>query len=258
MTHYGIVGSGEHSANMLQDGLKEIYNDDTTLYVYCRTNASPSEKAVYDWLLDHDKNFTAVTSGKSPSVLIETAEYILDGGVAPEMSIIKELAANNGTLLVIWDDTDETRMMDLVFKATGMGLRVLELSNGLAPIMTEDAPEPSKEVEHVVESTEVDIDPLTEDELSDMNISLLKKAAFAQGIADANALSKSELVDKLLGIQEPTVTTSNTHSSTIKFSIKQPAPTHTSPPDYAVIVWHENGMMQFAQVPLSEVKTLLG
>lgn len=244
MTHYGVIGSGEHSANMIQDGLKEIYDEDTKMYVYCRVGASPSERVVYDWLLDNEKNFTAVTNGKAPSILIETAEYILEGGHRPEDTIIKELAANNGRLLVLWDDNNSKRMEDLIFKASDMGVEVLELSNGLAPIITEQKEEPSKEVEKFVEATEVDIDPLTETELNDMSVGLLKKAAFAQGIADAGGMSKEQLVKVLADAPE---VSSDTHVANTN------AGAHM-----AIIVWYQDGIMQAMPVPLEQVKPLLG
>jgi hypothetical protein len=209
VTHYGIVGGGKHPENIIEDGLKDIYHDnaDHTLYLNCRKGATDSEKRVYTYVLDNTIPFLAVSQdGSAPKVLVETADYLVDGGASAEHTIIKELAANNGTLLVLWDCDNENHMNQLVIKATDLGVKVLELSNGLAPFVVDD--ETTEEpiiTETPAPKAEVELEPLTRDELGDMSVGLLKKAAFAQGIADAGGMSKEELVNVLVEDELPVI-----------------------------------------------------
>lgn len=250
MTHYGIVGGGNHPQNIIEDGLRDVYYHDADhpLYVYCRKNASDSEKRVYNYILDNNIPFLAVTKdGSAPKVLVETADYIVDGGASAERTIIKELAANNGTLLILWDSENEQHMQCLVTEAFDLGVEVRELSNGLTPFIIEDTNEEAAEsiTETPTPKAEVELEPLTRDELDDMSIGLLKKAAFAQGIADAGGMTKQELVNVL--VEEPEVAA----------DFHVPAVPHVLPSEYAVVSWYENGLMQVAQLPLGEIKTLL-
>ena len=242
MTHYGIIGAGSHSKNIIEDGLKDIFatGEDHTLLMACRPKASDSEKVVYNWVLDNNIPFVAVVmEGTAPKVLLETADYV--SHMSGTLELIKELAANNGTLLVIWDEENSPKMEELVFTAEDLGVRVLELSNGLAPFITEDTP-----VEVVQERTsqEVEIAPLTPDELNDMSIGLLKKAAFAQGIADAGGMSKDQLVNVLSDTPE---VASDAHA------VNTNAGAHM-----AMIVWYQDGIMQAMPMPLERLKPLLG
>ncbi len=248
MTHYGIVGGGKHAASIIEDGIKDIFTQDLdhTLYLNCRKGASESEKIAYSYVLDNEIPFIAVTSDSSaPKVLVETADYIVDGGSSAEQAIIKELAANNGTLLVMWDDERSEEMMYLVVTAIDLGVTVLELSNGLVPILLEDPVEQEPTItETPAPKAEVELEPLTRDELSDMSIGLLKKAAFAQGIADAGGMSKEALMNALMESDEcelPVVASDN-------HEVQEPQ---------AMVVYMENGQYMTVQVPLKEIKKLL-
>ena len=208
MAHYGIVGGGTHPQNIIEDGLKDIYYDnaDHTLYVNCRKGATDSEKRVYTYVLDNNVPFIAVTQeGSAPKVLVETADYIVDGGASADHTIIKELAANGGTLLILWDEEQDARMNSLVLQAKNLGVNTLELSNGLTPFVFEDDEQVEPITETPVPKAEVELEPLTRDELDGMSIGLLKKAAFAQGIADAGGMSKGELVNVLVEDEMPII-----------------------------------------------------
>lgn len=245
MTHYGIVGGGKHPQNIIEDGLKDIYYDeaDHTLYVHCRKGATDSEKRVYTHILDNNIPFIAVSQGNSaPKVLVETADYIVEGGASAEHTIIKELAANSGILLILWDDENVDHMNRMITKATDLGVEVRELSNGLTPFVIEDgADEKPFITETPLPKAEVELEPLGRDELGDMSIGLLKKAAFAQGIAEANGMSKQELVDVLVEDESPVIATD----------------THVPTEPQAVVVYWEEGTYRTVHVPLKDIKKLL-
>lgn len=215
MAHYGIIGGGKHATPIIEDGLKDIFGGDSdhTLYVYCRKGATDSEKVVYTHVLDNQVPFIAVSSeGSAPKVLVETADYLMSASSAEEV-IIKELAANNGTLLVMWDDERDADMSKFVTMASDFGVTVLELSNGLTPIILEEQP---VHITETVVAKEVELEPLTTDELDSMNIGLLKKAAFAQGIADAGGMSKQELVVALSEDDSPVVSADLVATETVR------------------------------------------
>ena len=110
---------------------------------------------------------------------------------------------------------DRDSMNKIVIAAHEMGVNVLELSNGLTPFIVVDSPGtalpsddavPYKEVNEAEETSEVDVEPLTKEELSSMNIGLLRKAALLQGIDVDQSCTKDALVDKLIGsAEEPKV-----------------------------------------------------
>lgn len=245
MTHYGIVGGGKHPQNIIEDGLKDIYYDDVdhTLYMYCRKGATDSEKRVYNHILDSNIPFIAVTQeGSAPKVLVETADYIVEGGVSAEHTIIKELAANSGVLLILWDEENEEHMNRMITKATDLGVEVRELSNGLTPFVIEEGAEaPATITETPTPKAEVELEPLGREELGDMSIGLLKKAAFAQGIAEAAGMSKQELVDVLVEDELPVIA----------------ADTHVLTEPQAVVVYWEDGAYRTVHVPLQDIKKLL-
>jgi hypothetical protein len=245
MTHYGIVGGGNHPQNIIEDGLKDIYHDnaDHTLYLNCRKGATDSEKRVYTYILDNNIPFLAVSqNGSAPKVLVETADYIVDGGASAEHAIIKELAANGGTLLILWDEENEERMNQMVIQATDLGVNVLELSNGLTPFVLDEA-EPAEPItETPTPKAEVELEPLTRDDLDDMSIGLLKKAAFAQGIADAGGMSKSELVNVLVEDESPVVSADVHNASDI---------------GNGFFVWLEKGEVQCHPLPPTLVKYVI-
>lgn len=241
MTHYGILGGGDHPTEVVQDGLKDLFSnaEDHTLYVHCRVGASQSEKRVYDWILDNHTPFNAVVSGKAPSILLESADYIMDGGASVANTIIRELSAVSGTLLVLWDEENASQLSQWIIQASDMGVKVLELSNGLTPIIIDGEPEEKPQLS--VETTEVvqvELDPITETELSSMTVSALKKAAFAQGISDAGSMSKEQLVSVL----------------------NEPATVSTIPASdlNGALVYNDNGVIRMLPLKPEVVASLLG
>ena len=218
MAYYGILGSGNnHSSKVITESLLDIFGRDVDheVYIYGRSPTT-SERVVYDFLLDREINFCCVTNGGASKVLKEAAQfvsYVKDG--FPEQEIIKEMSANEGTILLLWDEFDEDSMNKIVIAAHEMGVNVRELSNGLTPFIVVDSPGaalpsddavPYKEVNEAEETSEVDVEPLTKEELSSMNIGLLRKAALLQGIDVDQSCTKDALVDKLIGsAEEPKV-----------------------------------------------------
>lgn len=243
---YGIIGGGKHPENVIEDGLKDLYSaeQDNTLYLCTRTGATDSEKRVYAWVLDNHIPFNAVVKGSSaPRSLLESADYISTVEHA-EAYIIREVAARLGTLLVLWDDERSDELSALLCDASELGVKILELSNGLVPILV-DEPTATETVNvDTPKVEEVEIEPLTTDDLNDMNIAMLKKAAFAQGISDAGGMSKEQLVNAISGGPE---VASDAHA------INTNAGVHV-----AMIVWYQDGIMQAMPMPLERLKPLLG
>lgn len=198
MTHYGIVGGGNHAENVIEDGLKDIYfNDaDNTLYLYCRTGASESEKRVYGWVLDNHIPFIAVVGEKAPSVLLEAADYITHSEDCAQ-TIIKELAANSGVLLVLWDDAHGEYLSHLVAMADDLGVECKELSNGLTPFYVSDSLEkaiPASEAlqELPVVVQDVEVDPFEGDD---------DEPEVASDIPTSGAISNTDPLDTVSGGQ---------------------------------------------------------
>lgn len=256
MTHYGIVGGGNHPVNIIEDGLKDIYHDDpeNTLYLHCRAGASDSEKRVYGWVLDNGIPFVAITNGEAPKVLVEAADYINHSG-DPEMAIIRELAANKGTLLILWDDSDQEHMYNLVLAANTLGVESKELSNGLTPFYVEEDSTTEVSTAEGIKVEEVEIDPISKEDLEDLPLSTLRKAATAQGIEQAKKLDHDELVEALADYHDEVIPNVSLNGATIpvgnSFDVPTKDASHT-----AMIVWYENGEMKTLEVPVTSVKAL--
>lgn len=253
MSFYAIYGSGSCGENIIEDGLADIGVEGNEFMVVFRKGASSSEDRVLDYLIDNEAKFSIVVDGKAPRVLEDAASFVntLPSNKHAE-AIFQRLKQSDGTLLILWDDEREQELTELAFKALDAGIPVKELSNGLAPMTAEEPEEEAPNME-----------PFTLDELKSMSIGVLRKAATARGIEGVGAYEKDELIALLAEGYAPktrstTTTTSTSTNATVTWNMTTPVLPHSTPTDYAVIVWHENGAMQMAQVPVEKVKPLFG
>lgn len=255
MAHYGIIGSGTCGDNIIEDGLSEIGVENNIFLIYPRKGATPSEDRVYDYVLENEAEYFAYVKSAAPKVLVDNASKVFDvTGEDAWLEIIRTLKSKDGTLLVLWDADNEENITNLVFKAMDMGIKVLELSNGLAPFYVE-APEPQ-------ESTDVvEIEPFSDDELRSMSVGVLRKAATARGISDVGNYSKEELVSMLVDKQThkevlPEEDKPKAHTSTIEFSI---ANVSTTKNDLSgVLIYSDNGILKTLPLDNEVVAQLLG
>ena len=141
MATYGILGGGSCPKNIVEDGLRELGVEGNTFYIIGTKKPSSNEERAFDFLLENEADFHVLCRNTStcPKVLQDASASV---GVSevPELDIVKKLSEVNGVLLILWDEDDSEKMDHLVTSAVDQGITVKELSNGLIPIMVQDAP----------------------------------------------------------------------------------------------------------------------
>ena len=141
MATYGILGGGSCPKNIIEDGLRELGVEGNTFYIIGTKKPSSNEERAFDFLLENEADFHVLCRNTStcPKVLQDASASV---GVSevPELDIVKKLSEVNGVLLILWDEDDSEKMDHLVTSAVDQGITVKELSNGLIPIMVQDAP----------------------------------------------------------------------------------------------------------------------
>jgi len=191
---YGVLGTGRTSKNIIEDALNEL-GVDNDFVVTCGAKPSESESRVINWLIDMEVNFMLTHNGKAPAEFIEKASVErLDANPARDM--IHYLSKTKGTLLLLWDDSLVPEMEEICFDAADAGVPILDLTNGLVPIVVDITPEDKPEP---VPTEEVEIEPFSRDEMLSMSIGVLRKTAKSQGIQAGTNMTKEQIVDAILG-----------------------------------------------------------
>ncbi len=190
---YGVLGSGNTSKNVIEDALNEL-GVDNDFIVTCGAKATESESRVINWLIDMEVNYEIVHAGNAPTKFIENAS-VEQLEVNPAREIIRQLAKKKGTLLLLWDDTQVPVMEEICFDAADAGVTILDLTNGLVPIVVDITPE---EKPVPVPTEEVEIEAFTRDEMLSMSIGVLRRTAKSQGIQVGTTMTKEQIVDAII------------------------------------------------------------
>ena len=242
---YGVLGSGKAKEKIVLDGLFDAHEQASTFLIHARRNPQGSVTTVYDFLADNEINFIAYhrIDDNPPKALLSlsSGEQKTDD---PAMSIITSLKRSGGTLLLLWDEENPESSEKFAIMASNAGVPIKDLTDGLTPIVVEgsDTPEVVEEEKEPIEEPTL---AFSREELLNMNIGVLRRQAKALGIDSVGRVTKEEIVDLIMGVEEPVVS-SDVHVSPIQL-----------PSELAVITWYENGTMQVAQAPLEMVKSLV-
>lgn len=196
---YGILGSGNASDNVIEDALIEI-GEDNLFIVGCPAKPSKGVARAIDWLIDNEVNYYIVCTDKAPSRFIDNASHCeYQDAENIESHVIATLQKGKGTLLLLWDNDKETEMEKICFDAADAGVSILDLSNGLVPLRVEGSPRPSEPEEHHVPTAEIEVEPLSREELLSMPITMLYKMAKDKGLnVEKNVTTKEGWVEMLL------------------------------------------------------------
>ena len=191
---YGILGSGITSKNVIEDALNEL-GVDNDFMVTCGAKPSESEARVINWLIDMEINYKIIHAGHAPTKFIESAS-VEQLEASPAREMVHQLAKKKGTLLLLWDDTQAPVMEEICFDAADAGVPILDLTNGLVPIVVE-LDEPAEKPKPV-QTEEVEIEPFSRTEMLSMSIGVLRRTAKSQGIQVGTSMSKEQIVDAIL------------------------------------------------------------
>jgi len=246
---YGIIGTGPTKRNIIEDLLNEI-GEDNNYILYGSHRLSDSEVRVLDWMVNHEVPFTIVADDKTSEAFTDEAAYSITYKNVTDDSFLKELKKKKGTLLLLWDDEYEKEMNRIVHLASDLDIEIKDLTNGLGPIVLEDekipAPTPQR-----VETDEVEIEQFSRAELEGIPISVLRKNAKGQNI-DTEGLSKTQLIDALIGVETATVVP--------VLNVVPPARETIEAPDgdCMVTVVMPNGTVISTPATMAEVRVILG
>jgi len=142
----GVIGKGNASLNVIEDSLSELVNDSIFVLPWYGGKPDESLDRVYTAIIDFGHEYIMVGNRIPRSVLKDAKDWEdTEDANSAVLNYVQRLAGEK-SLLVLWDDAPETE--DTLLKAHAIGIRLLDLTNALAPIDVVD-------VQEVVETPEV-------------------------------------------------------------------------------------------------------
>lgn len=197
MNHFVVLGEGNSSANVIEDGLADLAKD-STFHVFTYKTSDEGPCRVYDWLLDNKAKYIAYHNNTAPKILMDSAVKAIEEP-SPVETMVEFAKSAKATILYLWNEQDEKRSEEAVTTLVDMGLRVLDLTQGLTPFMIV---EEDKEKNDTVDT----LAPLTRIDYQAMPLAVLKQHAVAQGVSEQHFSSKEKIINALLGeLQEEQV-----------------------------------------------------
>jgi len=193
MATHIIMGTGPCPKDAVTEALRDALTDgDTLAFAWSGSPVPESIGAVYDYVLDHEIDFVLFYTDEQK---VHSAFREADHGTVQKVrntyaSLMKAL---DGNVLFLWDDEEEdliNSVFDVVPDAT-----VLELSNGLAPIIiAEDIPEVETPAPVVEEEEEEDDYSYTREELETATAYVVKRYGERMG---CEAKTKAGIIAEL-------------------------------------------------------------
>jgi hypothetical protein len=236
-----VIGSGSAPATAISESLRDLIKDgDELAFAWTGSPVPEGYEAVYGYALDNEIPFTMLyTDGqKIPGVFRDSEFGVVQKVRDTEQSLLKNL---DGKVLLMWEDSEneEGGLIDRIFDSCP-NVEVLELTNGLAPIVIESEvgePEP----EPVTTDDDDDMD-FTQEQLSSMAPAAVVRYGQRKG---CTATTKAGVIEELFGSKEvteepaPVVVVDGT-------SFPSKMPEHTSNPNWdqelTILI---NNFMQF-------------
>ena len=194
MATHVIIGTGTAPKNAVEESLLDVLSDGDDLSLVW--SGLPSDDSAYDTIYrivrDKEISFTLfhTEDDKVPQELRSWPNASFSKSRDSRHKAVESLT-HDGSLLYLWGDDDESSAeVEWLFDTFG-GIKVLELSNGLTPIIIEDAPPPPTRVEVVEEEP---IKELTQMELEIMTAGAVKDYGVKMG---CTATTKSGIIEEL-------------------------------------------------------------
>lgn len=169
----GVIGKGNASLNIIEDSLSELVNDSIFVLPWYGGKPDESLDRVYTAIIDFGHEYIMVGNRIPRSVLKDAKDWEdTEDANSAVLNYVQRLAGEK-SLLVLWDDAPETE--DTLLKAHAIGIRLLDLTNALAPIDVVD-------VQEVAETPEVPA------------VNTAREEALAEALADINEKYGSEVI----------------------------------------------------------------
>ena len=167
----GVIGKGNASLNIIEDSLSELVNDSIFVLPWYGGKPDESLDRVYTAIIDFGHEYIMVGNRIPRSVLKDAKDWEdTEDANSAVLNYVQRLEGEK-SLLVLWDDAPETE--DTLLKAHASGIRLLDLTNALAPIDVVD-------VQEVVETPEVPA------------VKTKREQAFEEAIADIYGTREEE------------------------------------------------------------------
>lgn len=156
--YIGIIGSGNAKKNVIEDGLSE-FTDTHHFVLPWYGKPTTGLDRMYTVVIDGEHPYS-ICGNRVPRSLLKTAQDWDDS--EPNMAVINMTRHAGGNIvLVLWDESEELKTA--IKSAHSRGMRMLDLTNGLAPI--------------IIQEETSDGSQFTEEELESMPTSALARQA---------------------------------------------------------------------------------
>ena len=194
MGTYVIAGKGDVSQEVLTAGLNDLPGISMFYVTWIGSqNTRPSEwlRKVYDYLVDGELNFILLAKDKAavhPAIAEAADEVVESGSSSPELRF--EVIPPDATALILWSDEDSEHSEGLVCEYFDRGHTLLDLTNGMVPIMVTDVDTtpPAREADSPTQKDE--IPPITDEDLESMPDGVRKQLDRSLGDIPASELTE--------------------------------------------------------------------
>jgi len=209
---HAVLGTGPSSEKAIVEALKDALSDGDEMAMPWVWPIPDSLSYVYKYALDHEVPFTLFYSddaAKPPTKSFrEAGSCVVQKTRDPFGACLK---ACDDSVLFLWDDETAENDIQKIFAGSESAV-VLELSNGLAPIvLTEEAP-PSSELAPEEEDEE-DTSILSKEELEMMTAHAVKRYGERRG---CEATTKTGIIEELFGAEVESAPVSTSESDIYK------------------------------------------
>jgi len=202
---YVIAGKGDVSQEILTAGLNDLPGLSLFYVPWIGSqNTRPSEglRKVYDYLVDGERNFILLAKDKAsvhPTIAEAADEVVESGSSSPELHF--DVIPSDATALILWSDEEHKHSEGLVCAYFDRGHTLLDLTNGLTPIMVADGDEltttpPVDQPDSPIQEDE--IPPLTEEDIAAMPEGVRKQLDRSLGADEIGSLTDGEVEAKVL------------------------------------------------------------
>ena len=263
---YAVIGKGDAPEKAIKAALADL-PEDAEFICHKDGKASDGQTTVWNWLIDNERVFSVYGNNVGKSL----QEYAKDC----DFGTISTVVEMSDVVLALWDDTDDLEQAILL--AASSGKKILELSNGLAPIEVEpdapvakeeSSPEPTYEKPSKDEDEEEGTGIFSREEMEAMPAAAVKRYAKANNF-DISGLTKAEIIDKVFATAHdewPTEGTVEEDTAAPVVWEKMPEGWHPpmvhpleqrdSPEELVLVVIHYPTTMISKWVPASQVSHL--
>jgi hypothetical protein len=211
---YGILGGANVPKEVINASLNDIAKHAFVIPWYGSKTISPAMEFVYDWMLDNEIDYEVVASSEGrplPKALSNQALNVTTVEDVDSAVIDLLVGCKPGIALIMWDETNPERSLNLANNTIGHGLESLELTNGLCPIVIDpplqmDTEQDGEELElsvktisdedHLDKVLSLDVTSFDRETLEVMPAASVKRMAANAGYLVKN---KEEAIDALTG-----------------------------------------------------------